>query len=226
MKHTFQKPAPMAVTREGEGQVPGQSTEDRPSPTAGGGEGRRGKMVSKTELDYLYGRIEEQQERIQEEIQRLGDAREEAKLYRKRADEFFEDNKKLAVELQDARAKSEENREGWAACAMNAATSHFIIREYREFVFAYFIDGVLRFGEQDGKPWTYREEARRVLSMGAEDGKSAIAALKATYARGHYCDMGDKCPGCMAGNALEALTGRQWTQDECGVAQPAAPEKI
>lgn len=42
-----------------------------------------------------------------------------------------------------------------------------------------------------------------------------VDALKAAYARGHNCDLGDKCPGCMAGYALEDMTGRKWTQEEC-----------
>lgn len=48
-----------------------------------------------------------------------------------------------------------------------------------------------------------------------------IAALKEAYANGHQCDLADRCPGCMAGYALEAITGRKWTQDEC---QPPTPE--
>lgn len=43
----------------------------------------------------------------------------------------------------------------------------------------------------------------------------AKVALKSAYARGHYCDLGDQCPGCMAGYALEKITGRKWTQEEC-----------
>lgn len=43
----------------------------------------------------------------------------------------------------------------------------------------------------------------------------ALTAIKAAYARGHYCDMGERCPGCIAGHALEQITGRKWTQEEC-----------
>ena len=43
----------------------------------------------------------------------------------------------------------------------------------------------------------------------------AEVALKAAYARGHNCDLGDRCPGCMVGYALEQITGRKWTQEEC-----------
>jgi hypothetical protein len=56
-----------------------------------------------------------------------------------------------------------------------------------------------------------------------EEGKSesarilprVIAALKEAYANAHQCDLSDRCPGCMAGYALEDLTGRKWTQEEC-----------
>ncbi len=43
----------------------------------------------------------------------------------------------------------------------------------------------------------------------------SVIALQSAYAHGHYCDMGDQCPGCMAGRALEQITGRPWTQEEC-----------
>ena len=46
----------------------------------------------------------------------------------------------------------------------------------------------------------------------------AIPALKLAYGHGHYCDNtleGKKCPGCEAGYALEKITGRKWSQEEC-----------
>lgn len=43
----------------------------------------------------------------------------------------------------------------------------------------------------------------------------ALGALKAAYAYGHHCDLGERCPGCMAGNALEQITERKWAQEEC-----------
>lgn len=48
--------------------------------------------------------------------------------------------------------------------------------------------------------------------------ETVIPVLKLAYAQGHYCDNaleGKKCPGCEAGYALEAITGRKWTQEEC-----------
>lgn len=50
---------------------------------------------------------------------------------------------------------------------------------------------------------------------GREASAMAIPALKLAYARGHYCDE-PPCPGCEAGYALEAITGRKWTQEEAG----------
>lgn len=44
--------------------------------------------------------------------------------------------------------------------------------------------------------------------------EAAIPILKLAYARGHYCDQ-QPCPGCEAGYALEKITGRKWTQEEC-----------
>lgn len=44
---------------------------------------------------------------------------------------------------------------------------------------------------------------------------TVLPALKAAYAGGHNCDLGEKCPGCMAGYALDAITGRTWSQEEC-----------
>ena len=51
----------------------------------------------------------------------------------------------------------------------------------------------------------------------------ATEALKAAYARGHYCDLGEKCPGCMAGYALEQITGREWMQEECEASDSTEP---
>ena len=72
---------------------------------------------------------------------------------------------RLCEQREALRAKAEEYREGWVKCCFNASDAHTLNRRMREFLHAYFIDGVLRFGERDGKPWTYREEARELLGI-------------------------------------------------------------
>lgn len=79
----------------------------------------------------------------------------------------------LNSEIAQLRASAEEKRSGWATCASNAQDAYALLRRMREFIYAYFIDGVLRFGEREGKPWTYREEARALLDGDIPEIKAA-----------------------------------------------------
>lgn len=64
-------------------------------------------------------------------------------------------------------------------------------------------------------PWAHAVDCPHSTIQKSSSMPLVISALKEAYANAHQCDLRDRCPGCMAGYALEALTGRKWTQEEC-----------